>query len=137
MNSLLQTIQHHRREWRWCSVAVCSNQAKTGRAPKARQAIRKWGQWRLHALHAATEPHQQLPPGGWELPCLTLQPLNKRRSAKSLAHRSSELAAVLHLVRHDQSRHGLSADRASLFEMSRSNPSWVRRKSGSLSYSSH
>jgi hypothetical protein len=30
-------------------------------------------------------------------------------------HRRSELVAVLHVVRHDRSRHGLSADRASLF----------------------
>jgi hypothetical protein len=43
--------------------------------------------------------------------------------------------AVLHLVRHDRSRHGLSADGALISEISRSNPSWARKKSDNLDFS--
>ena len=57
-------------------------------------------------------------PADWILHCVTQQQPTKRRSAKSLAHRSSELAAVLHLVRHDPPRQDLSAERAFLFEIS-------------------
>lgn len=60
------------------------------------------------------------------LPCLTLQPPNEPRDAKSVAHRSSALTAVLHLVRHGRSRQSLSPDGALLFELPRSNPSWER-----------
>jgi hypothetical protein len=68
------------------------------------------------------------------LPCLTLQPPNEPRGAKSLAHRSSALLAVLHLVRHGRSRLSLSDDGVLLFEMSRSNPSSGRRKIDTITY---
>ena len=42
---------------------------------------------------------------------------------------------VQHLVLHGSSKPTLSADCTSLFEKSRSNPSWVRRKSGGLRHS--
>jgi len=57
---------------------------------------------------------------------------NIRRNRNSFRRRTLVSNAVLHLVRHDGRRYGLSADYASFFEKSRSKPSWGRRKSGGL-----
>ncbi|MEH2545589.1 hypothetical protein V1283_002234 [Bradyrhizobium sp. AZCC 2262] len=70
----------------------------------------------------------------WLLRRLTRQMQNERKNPKSLAYQSSELAAVLHLVRHGFWRQLLSADRALLFAMPRSNPSWVQCKIDAITY---
>jgi hypothetical protein len=60
------------------------------------------------------------------------------RLKPDLIRQSTPLGGVvLHLVRHGSSRLSLSADCASLFEMSRSSPSWVPQKSACLTYCFH
>lgn len=50
-------------------------------------------------------------------------------------NRVSASLSVLHLVLHGRLRPRLGADRALLFSLSRSNPSWVPRKNDSLDIS--
>jgi hypothetical protein len=76
---------------------VCGNRAKQGAHRKPGQATGKVELIVPHALHAAMAAAAR---ADWILHRVTPQLPNKRESPKSLAYRSSELAAVLHLVRH-------------------------------------